>query len=346
MKLADLAEALGCPLRGDGTVDVVGVAPIEDATPGTLTFLADRRLAHALATTRASAVVLGSDAPEVSIPSLRVRDPYATFVDAVAHLCPPPARGPAGVHPTAVVSSSAVLGPGAIVGPHVVVGERVRIGRDATLHARVVVYDDVAIGDGFVAHAGAVVREGVRIGDRVTLHAGAVVGSDGFGYLPGKSGNRKIPQIGTVVLEDDVEIGANATVDRAALGATVIGQGTKIDNLVMVAHGCRVGPHCLVAAQTGLSGGTRVGARVLMGGQVGTSGHLTVGDGARLGAKAGVHQDIPAGGVFSGYPAVEIRAFRRITASLLRLPDALRRLRRLERRVGVSAVDDADERES
>ncbi len=340
MKLADLARALGCELRGDGDVDVTDVAPIEEAGPGTLTFLADRRLAHAVATTRAAAIVLPPDAPAVTLPSLRAREPYVAFIGAVERLRAPAARPPAGVHPSAVIAASATIGPGAAIGPHVVVGERVRIGQDAVVHARVVLYDDVVIGDGFVAHAGAVVREGVRIGDRVTLHAGAVIGSDGFGYLPGKDGNRKIPQVGTVILEDDVEVGANATVDRAALGATVLGRGTKIDNLVMIAHGCRVGPHCLVAAQTGLSGGTRVGARVLMGGQVGTSGHLTVGDGAQLGAKAGVHQDIPAGTVYSGYPAVEIRAFRRITASLLRLPDALRRLRRLERKLGLDATDE------
>ena len=335
MKLKDLAQALGCALRGDGEVEIVGVAPIDDARPGTLTFLADRRLAHALATTGASAIVLALDTPEVAIPSLRASDPYATFVDAVEQLVPAAARPAAAIHPSAVVAASAVIGIGAIVGPHAVIGERTRIGRDATLHAGTVIYDGVSIGDQFVAHAGAVVREGVRIGDRVTLHAGAVIGSDGFGYLPGRTGNRKIPQIGTVVLEDDVEVGANATVDRAALGATVVGRGSKIDNLVMIAHGCQVGAHCLLAAQTGLSGGTRVGARVLMGGQVGTSGHLTVGDGAQLGAKAGVHNDVPAGGVFSGYPAVEIRVWRRVHASLPRLPGVLRRLRRLERAIGL-----------
>jgi UDP-3-O-[3-hydroxymyristoyl] glucosamine N-acyltransferase len=335
MKLEVLAQALRCELRGDGQVDVTGVAAIEDATPGTLTFLADRRLAHALATTRASAIVLAPDAPEVALPSLRAADPYATFVDAVERLRPAPPRPAAGIHPTAVVAASAVLGPGAIVGPHAVIGERVRLGRNATVHAGAVLYDDASIGDDFVAHAGVVVREGVRIGHRVTLHAGAVIGSDGFGYLPGAEGARKIPQVGTVILEDDVAVGANATVDRAALGATVLGRGTKIDNLVAIAHGCRVGPHCLLAAQTGLAGGTVVGAGVLMGGQVGSAGHLEIGAGAQLGAKAGVHNDVPAGAVFSGYPAVEIRTWRRIHASLPRLPDVLRRLRRIERALGI-----------
>ncbi len=338
MKLKDIAQALGCELRGDGEVEITDVAPIEDARPGTITFFADRRLAGKLSATGASAIVLSRDAPAVSLPSLRARDPYVAFVDAVGLLRPPPPRPAPAVHPSAVIAGSATLGPGAIVGPHVVVGERVRIGRDATLHANVVVYADARIGDAFTAHAGVVVWEGVRIGDRVTLHAGAVVGSDGFGYLPGPDGNRKIPQIGTVVIEDDVEVGANATIDRAALGATVLGRGTKIDNLVMVAHGCRVGSHCLVAAQVGLSGGTTLGARVLLGGQVGTSGHLTIGDGAQIAAKSGVHQDIPAGGVYGGYPATEARLWRRVSASLPRLPGIFRRLRRVEAALGIGGA--------
>jgi UDP-3-O-[3-hydroxymyristoyl] glucosamine N-acyltransferase len=342
MKLAEVARALGCELRGDGDVEIAGVASIEDAGPGTLTFLADRRLAGKLATSRASAVVLAHDAPEVSLPSLRAPHPYIVFVAAVELLHPPPARSAAGVHPSAVVAASAVIGPGASLGPHVVVGERVTIGRDATLHAGVTVYDDVRIGERFTAWAGVVVRERVRIGDGVVLHAGAVVGSDGFGYLPLPAGNRKIPQIGTVVLEDDVEIGANATIDRAALGVTVIGRGTKIDNLVMIGHGCRIGEHCLLAAQVGLGGGTVIGGRVLMGGQVGASGHLTIGDGAQVGAQSGVHTDIPAGGIHAGYPAVDARLWRRFSAALPRLPALFRRVRRVERALGFDDDEPAD----
>jgi UDP-3-O-[3-hydroxymyristoyl] glucosamine N-acyltransferase len=340
MKLSELARTLGCELRGDGDVEIAGVAAIEDAPPGTLTFLADRRLAAKLAGCRASAVVLSRDAADVAIPSLRAAHPYLAFVAAVEVLHPPPPRPPAAVHPTAVIDPSARLGSGARVGPHVVIGAGVTIGRDALLHARVVVYDGAAIGDAFTAHAGAVVRERVRIGDRVVLHAGAVVGSDGFGFLPLPDGNRKIPQIGTVVLEDDVEVGANATVDRAALGATVVGRGTKIDNLVMVAHGSRIGPGCLVAAQSGISGGTTLGARVMVAGQVGFAGHQTIGDAARFAAKSGVHGDVPAGAVYGGYPATEIRAWRRGVAALARVPDALRRLRRAERRLGLESEND------
>src|SRR5579884_2837661 len=291
MKLSEIARAIGCELRGDD-VDIRGVAAIEDAEPGTLTFAADRRHARALATTRAAAVVLATDAPEVALPSLRARNPYLAFVAAV-ELFHPPRRPEPGLHPTAVVAPSARLGAGASVGPHVVVAEDVVIGRDAVLHAGVVIYPRVRIGDGFTAHAG------------------------------------------VVVLEDDVEIGANTTVDRAALGATVVGRGTKIDNLVMVGHGSRIGPHCLLAAQVGLAGGTRLGAHVMLGGQAGLAGHLTVGDRARVAARSGVHGDVPAGAAYGGYPATEVHRWRRAAVGFFRLPEVLRRLRRVEQALGL-----------
>jgi UDP-3-O-[3-hydroxymyristoyl] glucosamine N-acyltransferase len=243
------------------------------------------------------------------------------------------------------VAPTAKIGPRASIGPHATVGERTTIGADAVLHAGVAIYEDVTIGVGFTAHANAVVREGARLGDRVTLHAGAVVGSDGFGYLPLPDGNRKIPQVGTVVLEDDVEIGACATVDRAALGATVVGRGTKIDNLVMVGHGCRIGAHCLLAGQAGLAGGTTLGTRVMLGGQAGSAGHLTVGDNTQVGAQAGMHGDIPANTVFSGTPAMEIRRWRRVMGSLPRVPEVFRRLRRLEQALGIARGEGDDEPE-
>jgi UDP-3-O-[3-hydroxymyristoyl] glucosamine N-acyltransferase len=343
MRLRDLAGALGCELRGDGDVEIVDVAPIEDAPPGTLTFLADRRLATKLAGTRASAVLLPPNAPDVPLPSLRTSQPYLAFVAALELFHPPPARPTPAIHPTAVIAPSARLDAGAWVGPHVVVGERVTIGRDATLHARVTVYDDATIGDGFTAHAGVVVRERVRIGDRVVLHAGAVIGSDGFGYIPLPDRIRKIPHLGTVVLEDEVEIGANATVDRSVFGATVVGRGTKIDNLVMVAHGSRIGPECLIAAQVGVAGGATLGRRVMLGGQVGLAGHQTVGDGVQVAAKSGVHGDVPAGAVYSGYPAIDVRVWRRMAGVLPRLPELVRRLRRIERALGLGAAPAGDE---
>jgi UDP-3-O-[3-hydroxymyristoyl] glucosamine N-acyltransferase len=255
----------------------------------------------------------------------------------------PPKRSAApGVHPTAVVAPTARIGPRASLGPHVTIGERTTIGADAVLHAGVAVYEDVTIGDEFTAHANAVVREGVRLGDRVMLHAGAVIGSDGFGYLPLPDGNKKIPQVGTVVLEDDVEIGACATVDRAALGATVVGRGTKIDNLVMIGHGCRIGEHCLLAGQVGLGGGTTLGARVMLGGQAGSSGHLTIGDGVQVGAQAGVHRH-PGGHRRLGRPRDGGADLAPRDHDLPRLPEVFRRLRRLERALGIGRGEGDDE---
>jgi len=180
-----------------------------------------------------------------------------------------------------------------------------------------------------------VVREGVEVGDRVTLHAGVVLGSDGFGYLPLPDGNRKIPHVGTVVIEDDVEIGANATIDRALLGATVVGRGSKLDNLVMIGHGCQIGPGCLLAAQVGLGGSTVLGARVMMGGQAGAAGHLAIGDEVQIAAQSGIHRGIPARAQYGGYPAIEGSLWRRVTAALPRLPELFRRVRRIERQLGI-----------
>jgi UDP-3-O-[3-hydroxymyristoyl] glucosamine N-acyltransferase len=336
MKLAELARLLGAALEGGSPdVEITGVAPIDEAVPGTITMLADRRLESQLAATRASAVLVASDAPPAPVPMLRVPHPWVAFAQAM-ELFHPVQRPPAGVHATAVMAASAIVGPGACVGPFVVIGDDVRIGRDAVLHAHVTVYRGARIGDGFTAHAGVVVREDVVIGDRVTLHAGSVVGSDGFGFVPLPGGHRKIPQLGTVILEDDVEIGANTTVDRATLGATRIGRGTKLDNLVMIGHGSQLGPGCLLAAQVGLAGSMRLGAGVMMGGQAGAGGHFVIGDGAQIAAQSGVHREVPPGGVYSGYPAIEVRRWRRVTTSMLRLPELLRRLRRVEKALGLS----------
>lgn len=333
MRLADVAARVGGALEGDGTVEILGVSSIEEPVAGTLTFLADPKHAGRIDGLPVAAILLPLGGPAVAIPAVRVEDPYLAFVDIVDVFHPPVVPQP-GVHPTAVVAPTARLGADPSIGPHVVVGERVVIGDACVLHAGVVLYQDVTIGARFTAYARAIVREGVRIGDRVTLHAGAIVGSDGFGYLPSTTGIRKIPQIGTVILEDDVEVGANATVDRAALGATVIGRGTKIDNLVIVAHGCRVGPYSLLAAQVGLGGGTTLGAGVMLGGQVGSAGHLTVGDGVKVAAKSGIHGDLAANGTYGGIPAIDIRQWRRGMTALRRLPELLRRVRRLERQAG------------
>lgn len=338
MRLSDLAAVLGCELHGDGGVEITRVAPIEGAGPGDLTFVANPRYLKFLSGCRASAVILAPEAPATPLPSLRTAEPYMAFARAVEHFHVPPAW-PAGVHPTAQVAASAVIGPAASIGAYVVVGERVRIGARARVAPHVVIYDDVSIGDRFTAHAHATVRERVRIGSDVVLHAGAVIGSDGFGYAPAEGGVRRLLQGGDVVLENEVEVGANTTVDRAMVGSTVLRRGVKLDNLVMVAHGCDVGDYSMLAAQVGLSGSTRVGQWVRVGGQVGAAGHLTIGDGAQIAAQSGVANSVAAGATVGGTPALEIGVWRRAMAATARLPELFRRVRRLERRLDVEVPD-------
>lgn len=330
MKLALLAERLGCELRGDGEIEIDRVAPIEDAGPGAVTFFANPRYRPHLATTQASAVILAHGERDLAVATLRATDPYLAFAQAidVFYVAPPM---PAGIHPTAVIAATASIGADAAIGPFCVVGEGCTLGARARLDAHVVIYPQVTIGDDFHAQARVTVREGVQIGNRVVLQPGCVIGSDGFGYILAGGKARRITQAGTVVLADDVEVGANTTIDRAAVGATRIRHGAKIDNLVQIAHGCSVGEGSAIAAQSGLAGSTHVGRYVQMGGQVGAAGHLTIGDGARIAAQSGIANDVAAGATVGGYPATDIQAWRKSVAALLRLPEALRRLRRLER---------------
>jgi len=333
MKLGELAQRIGCELEGDPALEVTGLGPIDEAGPEEVTFVANERYVARARSTRAAAVIA---APGIVVAgaALRTADPYRAFVRAL-RLFHTPYRPAPGIHPTAAISPSARIGERAAVGAYAVIGERVSIGADARIDPHVVIYPDVTIGDRFVAHAGVVVREGVRIGNDVRLQPGAVIGGDGFGYLPGeKGGAEAIPQTGTVVLEDEVEVGAHSTIDRAAVGATRIRRGAKIDNLVMIAHGCDVGEFTFLAAQVGISGSTRIGAGAQLGGQVGAAGHLTIGAGARIGAKSGVGNDVAAGAtVASGIPAIDVRRYRRVIAVFSKLPELLQRIRRIEKQL-------------
>lgn len=331
MNLGDLAERIGATLEhADPGTAVCGLAPVDEAGPDEVAFVSNERYVAKARESRAAAVIAKPGVP-VAGGALRTADPYAAFVRALDLFHRPPAP-PRGIHPTASIAPDAEIGPNASIGAFVVIGERVRIGANARLDARVVLYPDVTVGDDFTAFAGVVVREGTRIGARVRLQPGVVVGSDGFGYVPDPERIvRLIPQTGMVVLEDDVEVGANSTIDRATIGVTRIRRGAKIDNLVMIAHGCDVGSWSFLAAQTGLAGSTRIGTGAQLGGQVGLAGHLTVGDGARIAAQAGVHGDVPAGATVGGTPSVEIRTWRRMAAAWPRLPELFRRLRRLEK---------------
>ncbi len=335
MTLAEIAERLGCELRGDGAIAIGAIRGLEEAGPGDLTFLANPKYAAQLAATRASAVIVATRYPELPVATLRAENPYLCFARAL-ELFHAPHRPPPGIHATAVVSPTARIAEPTSIGPYAVVGDDVVIGPGATIHPHVTIYPGVRIGRDFVAHAGVVVREHVRLGDRVVLQPGAVIGADGFGFAPSPTGAVKIPQVGIVIVEDDVEIGANTTVDRATLEATIVRRGAKLDNLVMVAHNCEVGAHSFLAAQVGIAGSTKIGRGVQMGGQAGAAGHLTIGDGVQVAAQSGVPSSVKAGTVVGGYPAMEVGLWRRTSAALLRLPELLRRVRRLERRLGIA----------
>lgn len=332
MKLAEIARRLDCELRGEAAqLEITGVASLEDAGPSELTFLADAKHRARVRDCRAGAIIVAPDEPETAMPALLSNNPYLSFAHAL-QLFHEPCLPDEGVHPSAWIDPSAELGEGVRVGPRAVIGARCRLGAGTAVHANVTLYPDVELGTGCTLHAGAIVREGSRLGAQVVLQPGAVVGSDGFGFAPDERGHfHPIPQTGIVVLEDRVEIGANATVDRAALGETRIGEGTKIDNLVQVAHGCTLGKHTVVAAQAGFAGGTRIGNHVQVGGQVGTAGHLTIGDGVKIVAQSGLHGDVAPGLTVAGYPAIDASLWMRAVAALSKLPELLRRVRKLER---------------
>ncbi len=330
MKLAEIAHRLGCEVHGDGEIEIDGVKGIENAGPGDLTFLTNKKYAAKLSSTQASAVLLSETGPDIVLPSLRVANPAFALSQILGWFYPPYVP-PEGIHPTAVIASSAQIGAYASIGPYSVVGEKVVIGDGARLAAHVVIYPYVTIGHNFTAHTGVVVREGTLIGDRVVLQSGVVIGGDGFGYVPLPDGTVvPNPQTGHVILEDEVEVGTNSTIDRATLGATYVRRGAKIDNLVMIAHGCDIGEGALLAAQVGLSGSTTIGSGVQMGGQVGAAGHLTVGEKTQVAAKSGIPNDVPANSTIGGYPAVDIFSWRRYSAALPKLPALIRRVRRLE----------------
>ncbi len=332
MILRELAAKLGCELLGDGEVEVSGVAGIEEAGPGDLTFVAHRRYAAHLARTKAAAVVLapGQEAP---LPCLLSENPYLTFARAVALLCPSARLAP-GVDPSARVDPTAVLGADVHVGALAVVGPGARVGGRSVIHPHVVLGEAAEIGEDCILHSGVHIRERCRLGNRVIVQNGAVIGADGFGYARDADGRyHKFPQVGIVVVEDDVEIGALTAIDRAALGETRIARGCKLDNLVQIGHSVTVGEDTVLAGQVGIAGSSHVGRRVTLAGQVGVAGHLTVGDGAIATAQTGIPSSVAEGAVVSGYPAIDNRSWLRSSAVFAKLPDLQKRLRALERRI-------------
>ncbi len=333
LTVRELAGRLGCPFVGDGDARLTGVGSLEGANPGDLVFLAHPKYRAALDASRASAALIPEGEDYGRIPVIKALDPHLAFVRAIEFFYQPERPAP-GVHPLAVVAPSAKIGPGVSIGPLAWIGDRAEIGANVVIHPLVAVYPDVRIGDGSVIHARACLREGTDIGRRVIIHDGVVLGADGFGFLKAADGRQvKIPQVGRVIVEDDVEIGSNSAVDRAALDATIIRKGAKIDDLVMVGHNVEIGENAILVAQVGVSGSSSVGRDAILSGQVGIADHVAIGDGAVVAAKSGVTKDVPAGTMVAGIPHVEIREWRKFWAAAPRLYDLVKEVKRLRERI-------------
>jgi UDP-3-O-[3-hydroxymyristoyl] glucosamine N-acyltransferase len=330
MKLKEIASHLGARLEPlDADTEITGVAPIETAAPGQITFIADPRYAAIARSTKASAIIVGEEftAFEEDKPRLRTKNPKYAYARAVELFHRPPKYAP-GIHPTAVIDPSAKIASGASIGACVVIEAGVEIGENCTLLPHVVIYRDVKIGRNFFAHSHVSIRESCVIGNNVLLHNGVVIGSDGFGFAADDSGRwYKIPQSGKVVVEDDVEIQANCCIDRASLGETRIGPNAKLDNLTQVGHNCTIGANSMLCAQVGLAGSTEIGNNVILAGQVGVAGHCKLGDGVIVTAHSGTHGDIAAGSMVSGYPAFDHKQWRRSTVVFAKLPELARAIR-------------------
>jgi UDP-3-O-[3-hydroxymyristoyl] glucosamine N-acyltransferase len=333
MLLRHLASQLGCELLGDGEIEIAGVAGMEHAVPGQLTFLANLTYAPKVKQTRASAILTSEPVRDSPIASLVSANPYLDFARALALFYQPPRPAP-GIHPLAAVAASARIGENASIGPFAVVGERVSIGRNAVLHPHSVIYEGAEIGDDFLAHSHAVVREFCRIGDRVILQNGCVIGGDGFGFAKRADGTHyKIVQSGVAVLEDDVEVQALTGIDRASVGETRVKRGAKIDSLVQVGHAAVVGEDNIICAQAGLAGSSILEKNVLLAGQVGVSGHLTIHDNAIVYAQSGIGHDVPAGSRVSGSPAFAANVWLRAITAFPKLPELLKTVRELKKKI-------------
>ncbi|MFN0103269.1 MAG: UDP-3-O-(3-hydroxymyristoyl)glucosamine N-acyltransferase [Bryobacteraceae bacterium] len=331
MRVSDLALRLQAPFEGDGALEIRRAMAVEEAGASDLAFAAGRK-GEAMAGASAAGCLIVDDAFPAGRTLIRVKDPRTAFAMALTMLYPVKKYAP-GVHPTAVVAGSASLAEGAHVGPNVVIGERASIGAGAVIGPGCFVGDDCSIGAGSLLHAGVTIYDGVRVGARAVLHSGAVLGADGFGFVRVGEAYRKFPQVGTVELGDDCEIGANSTVDRAALGVTRLGNGVKLDNMVHIGHNCRIEDHVVIAAQTGMSGGCVIGAGAVIGGQVGMGDKVRVEPGAVLGSGSGVltSKIVRGGETYWGTPARPLKEYLRQLAHVARLPELAARVKELEK---------------
>jgi len=330
MKLAEVVQRLGCALEGPGDLEITGVAGMDDAATTELTFLANPKYLPKLQTTNAAAIIVGPDVQAPGRVLVRSENPYLVFAKAL-ELFTPPARPRPGIHPTAVIAPDARIGRNPSIGPYVVVEEGARLGDDCVLKSFVAIHRGAEIGDRFLAHSHAVVRENVRILNDVILQNGAVIGADGFGFAKQADGTYyKILQAGTVVIEDGVEVQAHACIDRPSVGETRLRRGVKVDNLVQVGHSCEVGENTLLCSQVGLAGTTKVGRQVILTGQVGVAGHLTIGDNVIVTPQSGVPNDVAAGRVVSGSPAIDHALWLKCVAIFAKLPEIYAAFRKVQ----------------
>ncbi len=343
LRLSEVADLLGGELVGSADPEITGAAGLEEAGPGDLTFVARKKLSQALESSRATAVIIGPD-QEVDRPAIRVKDPYEAFATFLERFLTDRDRvWPPGIHATAVVDPEAEVQAATSIGPYCVIGPGARIGTGSRLGSHVILGCDVTVGREALIYPRVTIREGCILGDRVIVHTGVVIGSDGFGYFPSSQGIRKIPQVGVVEIQDDVEIGAGSCIDRATTGRTLVQAGTKIDNLVQIGHNAKIGKACSLSAQTGVAGSSTLEDGVFTGGQVGIADHLKIGPGAKIGAQSGIINDVPAGQAIFGTPALELNESFRMFAALRKLPELLRRVSRLEKDSRGRSGDDSQD---
>lgn len=336
IKLKDICKHLGGDLSGDGEIDITGVSGINEAEPSQITFVANAKYLGAIATTQASAIIIGRGVSGNGKPTICVDDPYWGFVQTLELFSwDSDKQTESGIHKTAIIGENVTLGEGVTVQANSVICDNVEIGNNTVIMPLVYVGDGSKIGSDGLIYANVSIRENVTIGNRVIIHCGAVIGSDGFGFTPEPKNQRpyKIPQIGTVVIEDDVEIGANTTIDRATLSETIIKSGTKLDNLVQIAHNVVIGQDCCLAAQSGIAGSTIIGDRVNIAGQSGVVGHLKLGENSVIYAKTAVTKDMPSGSRLSGIPAQTHKQELRTQAATRKLPDLMQEFSQLQKRV-------------
>ncbi|MGH8014577.1 MAG: UDP-3-O-(3-hydroxymyristoyl)glucosamine N-acyltransferase [Candidatus Zixiibacteriota bacterium] len=335
----ELAQKIGAKIVGDESVLIRGAAPIESAGPDEITFVANKLYSKFLADTKAGAVILDNDTPGPGKSILRHPHPYLGFAQAIDILYPPEAETRGGVHAASVVDKGSEVDETAQIGPFCHIETGSTIAGNSRLISSIYIGKNVSVGNNCLIYPGGMIMDNSRIGNNVIIHSSTVIGSDGFGFIPTGEGIKKIKQIGWVEIGNDVEIGSNVSVDRGALGPTRIGDGTKIDNLVQIAHNVQIGKNCLIVAQVGISGSTKLGNNVVLAGQVGLTGHIEIGDGVVVAAQSGVSKSIPAGKTFFGYPAREIMETKRIEAALSRLPELLKRVRELEKKLKIESGD-------